>query len=113
MRIVSNVSSVILFLNVLLLTSHTERTIFLANLEFIVLVRNTFDSRDLHLRTAMDLQTLNGEIDALSRNMTYRLVCHVQQKVPEQKRNNWVFKFVRANLRRAVAAMIIIWATST
>ena len=55
----------------------------------IVLVRNTFDSRDLHLRTAMDLQTLNKEIDALSQNMTYRLVCHVQQKV------------VRANLRRA------------
>ena len=89
-------------------TSHTERTIFLANLEFIVLVRNIFDSRDLHLRTAMDLQTLNKEIDALSQNMTYRLVCHVQQKVPEQKRNNWVFKFVRANLRRAVAAMIIM-----
>jgi hypothetical protein len=32
----------------------------------------------------------------------------VQQKVPKQKRNHWVFKFVGENLRRAVSAMMIM-----
>jgi hypothetical protein len=40
--------------------------------------------------------------------MAYRLVCHIRQKVPEKKRQHWVFGFVKENLRRALSAMIIM-----
>jgi hypothetical protein len=49
------------------------------------MVRNTFDPKDLQLRRDIDIETLNKEIDALCQNMSYRLVCHLQQKVPEKK----------------------------
>ena len=89
-------------------TTHFKSSIFMAGIEFVDRVRNTFDAKDLHLRKDLDLETLEKEIDALCKNMAHRLVCHSQQKVPEQKRNNWVSKFVRSNLRCAVAAMTIM-----
>jgi hypothetical protein len=90
------------------MTTHSESSTFVASLEFIDVVRSAFDPKDLHLRQDVDVETLNKEIDALHRNMKHRLVCHVQQKVPKQKRDHWVFKFVRENLRRAVSAMMIM-----
>jgi hypothetical protein len=72
------------------------------------MVRKTFDPKDLHLRRDLNIDTLNKELDTLCKNMTYRLVCHIQQKVPQQKRKNWIFRFVRENIRQTLSAMIII-----
>jgi hypothetical protein len=89
-------------------TTHTLNTSFVAGVEFIDMVRNTFDPNKLHLRQDIDLSTLKAELDVLCQNMAYRLFCHIHQKVPEGKRKHWVFGFVKENLRRALCAMIIM-----
>ena len=89
-------------------TTHSESSIFMAGSEFVDLLRNALDAKDLHLCADLDLEMLGKETDALCKKMAHCLVCNVQQKVREQKRNNWVFKFVRSNLCRAVAAMTIM-----
>jgi hypothetical protein len=90
-------------------TTHSEHSTFIAGHEFIGVVQKTFDPKDLHLRQDnIDIDTLNKETEALWKNMKYRLDYHMQQKVPEQKRKSWVFKFVRENLGRASSAMIVM-----
>jgi hypothetical protein len=88
--------------------TNSEFSIFTPSLEFVGRVRSTFDPRDLHQREDVDIDTLNKELDLLFQNMKYRLVCHIHQKVPKEKRNSWVFRFVRENLRRALSAMMIM-----
>jgi hypothetical protein len=95
-------------------TTHSEHSTFIAGHEFIFVVQKAFDPKDLHLRQdTIDIDTLNKETEALWKNMKYRLDYHMQQKVPEQKRKSWVFKFVRDNLGRASSAMIIMGHVNT
>jgi hypothetical protein len=68
--------------------THSKFSIFTPSLDYIGrAARNTFDPRDLHQCQDIDIDTLNKELDLLCQNMTYRLVCHIKQKVPKEKRN--------------------------
>jgi hypothetical protein len=89
-------------------TTHSEHFTFIAGHEFVVLVQNAFDPKDLHLRQGVDIDRLNEVSEALWKNTKHRLDHHMQQKVTDLKRKSWVLKFVRDNLGRAASAMKIM-----
>jgi hypothetical protein len=89
-------------------TTHSEHSTFIAGHEFVVLVQNAFDPKDLHLRQGVDIDRLNKVSEALWKNTKHRLDHHMQQKVTDLKRKSWVFKFVKDNLGRAASAMTIM-----
>jgi hypothetical protein len=61
------------------MTTHSEHSTFIAGHEFVVLVQNTFDPKDLHLHQGVDIERLNKESEALWKNMKHRLDHHMQQ----------------------------------
>jgi hypothetical protein len=89
-------------------TTHSEHSTFIAGHEFVVLVQNAFDPKDLHLRQGVDIDRLNKVSEALWKNTKHRLDHHMQQKVTDLKRKSWVFKFVKENLGCASSAMTIM-----
>jgi hypothetical protein len=45
------------------MTNHSESSIFVASFEFICVVQEVFDPKDLHLRQDVDIEMLNKDID--------------------------------------------------
>jgi hypothetical protein len=60
------------------LTTHSERSTFIAGHEFIGVVQNTFHPKDLHLHPqGVDIDRLDKESEALWKNVKHRLDCHM------------------------------------